>query len=149
MPTDHINTAKAAGKTYFKEVGLLFTFFTLMVTFSNIAYKLFGFRLVPIVKIAFETFHDWCHLLMQVLVFSWLTFSIEWMWYGFTWLASLLMPIIPWRPHISIPGLVTDIALVSLAFTRVFQSADLIVPRAVREEAERGMTDHLWHEFGI
>jgi hypothetical protein len=40
-------------------------------------------------------------------------------------------------------------ALVSLAFTRVFQSTDLIVPRSVRAEAESKMTLDRWKEIEI
>jgi hypothetical protein len=48
MLRDDFNTAKAAGKTYFEELDLFFTFFILVVTFSNVAYKILGFRLIPI-----------------------------------------------------------------------------------------------------
>lgn len=146
---DHLNTAKAAGKTYLKEWGLIVSFFILTVTISNLTLKIFGFRLIPVVKTAFDAFHDFCHLIMRLLVFSWFTYCLESIWYGLTWLCSLLLPIIPWRPYITIPGLVTDIALVSLAFTRVFQTSDLIIPRPVREEAENKMTPDLWKEIEL
>lgn len=147
MFRDGIKTAKAAGKTYIKELGLIVTFFILVVTFSNVAYQIFGFRLIPIFRTAFDAFHEGCHFVLHILVYSWLTYFLEWAWYGLMWLCSLLTPIVPWRPHIVIPGIVTDIALVSLAFTRVFQSTDLIVPRADREAAERAMTSNQWEEI--
>lgn len=149
MLTDYFNTVNAAGKKYLRELGLFFTFFILVVTFFNLTHKIFGFTLIPIVKTGFDAFHDWCAFILDVFVFSWVTYSLEWIWYGLTWLCSLLAPIIPWRPQINIPSLVTDIALVSLAFTRVFQSADLIVPRLVRAEAEVQMTPNLWKEIEI
>jgi hypothetical protein len=142
-----IKMAKAAYGTYTKELGSLFLFFILAITFSNVAYRLFGFRLIPIVKTGFDAFHNWCHVLLHLLVYSWLTYCLEWAWYGLGWLGSLLAPIIPWRPHIVIPGIVTDIALVSLAFTRVFQSTDLVVPRQEREAAEKAMTPAQWKEI--
>lgn len=147
MVSDHIKTAKAAGRTYIEELSGFVLFFILVVTFSNVAYQLFGFRLIPVFKTPFDAFHDWLHFLLHVLVYSWLTYCLEWAWYGLVWLCSLLAPIIPWRPHIVIPGIVTDIALVSLAFTRVFQSTDLIVPRPERAAAESAMTPDQWNEI--
>jgi len=146
---DLFNTAMAAGKTYLKEWGLIVSFFILTVTISNLTFKIFGFRLIPVIKTVFDAFHEFCHLIMRLLVFSWFTYCLESIWYGLTWLCSLLLPIIPWRPHITIPGLVTDIALVSLAFTRVFQTSDLIIPRPVREEAENNMIPDLWEEIEL
>ena len=58
MPKDDFKTAKVAGKTYLKELSLFFTFFILVVTISNLTYQIFGFKLIPIVKIAFDAFHD-------------------------------------------------------------------------------------------
>lgn len=144
---DYIKTAWTAGKSYFGEIGNLITFFVLVVTLSNLAHKLFGFRLIPQIKTAFDAFHDFFHFIMSVLVFSWLTSVCEALWYGFTWLLSLLFSVIPSWPHFIIPAIVTDIALVSLAFTRVFQTADLIIPRRVRESAEKDMTPALWKEI--
>ena len=66
---------------------------------------------------------------------------------GLFWTCSLFVFVVPWRPHIVIPGLVTDIALLSLAFTRVLQSADLIVGRSTRAAAERSMTPEMWDEI--
>ena len=82
-------------------------------------------------------------------MFSWLTYCLEFIWHGLTWIASLVSPIIPNWPNITVPSLLTDIALVSLAFTRVFQSADLIVPRNDREEARSKMTPALWREIEL
>lgn len=147
MSKDYFDTAKAAGQTYFKELSLFFTFFVLVVTISNLTYQIFGFKLIPIVKTAFDAFHDWCQLVLHLLVFSWVTYCLEFIWHGLTWIASLVSSIIPNWPNITVPSLVTDIALISLAFTRVFQSADLIVPRKDREEAESRMTSALWKEI--
>ena len=149
MSKDDFKTAKTAGQTYLKELSLFFTFFVLVVTISNLTYQIFGFKLIPIVKTAFDAFHDWCQLVLHLLVFSWVTYCLEFIWHGLTWIASLVSPIIPNWPNITVPSLVTDIALVSLAFTRVFQSADLIVPRKDREEAESKMTPALWKEIEL
>lgn len=138
---------KEAVKIYLSELSLLFTFFVLVVTISNFTYKVFQFRLIPIVKTALDAFHDWCHLILQTLVFSWVTYFLEWIWYGFTWLCALLLPVIPWRPQITIPGLITDLALVSLAFTRVFQGTDFVIPRSVREQAENNMSPDQWKDI--
>jgi len=119
----------------------------LVVTISNLTLKLFGFRLVPVVQTAFEAFHEWCHFLANIFFYSWFTLLVENIWYGLTWISSLLFPIIPWRPHFTIPEVVTDFALVSLAFTRVFQTTDTIVPRSEREEAEKSMTPDQWNEI--
>lgn len=144
---DGVSTARAAGKRYIKEWSLFVTFFVVVVTFSNVAYKIIGIRLIPIFETAFDAFHDWCHFALHIIVYSWLTFLVEWAWYGLVWLLSLLTPIVPWRPHIVVPGIVTDVALVSLALTRVFQTTDLIVPRSDREAAEEAMTRDQWEEI--
>lgn len=146
---DHFATAKEAGNTYLEEMGRFLTFFVLVVTISNLTLKLFGFRLVPLVRTAFDAFHDWCHFLANIFFYSWFTYCIESFWYGITWIVSLLFPIIPWRPYFTIPELVTDFALVSLAFTRVFQTADSIVPRSQREKAEKDMTPQQWKEIEL
>ena len=134
MSTTHFGAANAARQKFFKELSLIGTFFVLTVTISNVAYGIFGFKLLPVFKVTFDTFHAWCHFILHIFVFSWLTYFLEWLWYGLIWFCSWFLPIIPWRPRIIIPGLVTDVALVSLALTRVFQSADLIVPRPIRAE---------------
>lgn len=143
----YLATVKAAFTKFSKELTLIGIFFVVLVTISNVAYGIFGFTLLPIFKVSFDAFHAWCHFILHMFVFSWLTYSLEWLWYGLIWLCSWFVPIIPWRPQIIIPGLLTDVALVSLAFTRVFQSADLIVPRPTRAEAERKMTHELWDQI--
>ncbi len=143
----YILTMKAAYKKFSKELTILGTFFFVVVSISNIAYGFFGFTLIPIVKVNFEAFHAFCQYVLHIFVFSWLTYSLEWLWFALIWLCSQIVPIIPWRIHIIIPGVVKDIALVSLAFTRVFQSADMIVPRPIRAEAENNMTSELWSEI--
>ena len=145
--TENLKTVKDATKTYFSELGNFLTFFVLVVTISILTHKIFGFRLIPVVKTAFDAFHDFCHFIMSVLVFSWLTYFLKSVWYAITWIISRLFPVIPWWPHIIIPPLVTDIALVSLAFTRVFQTADLIIPRNIRENAEKSMTPAQWKQI--
>jgi len=119
----------------------------LWVTIANLAYRLLGFPLLPLFKVTFNAFHAWCHFVLNGLVYSWLTSILGWMWYGSVWLASWVFPLVPWRPRIVVPGWWSDLALVSLALTRVFQSADLIVPRHIRAEAEGQMTDQLWAEI--
>ncbi|CAG0941488.1 hypothetical protein BROC_01471 [Candidatus Brocadiaceae bacterium] len=143
----YLFTVKAEFKKYAKELSLIGTFFVVVVTISNMVYGIFGFTLLPIFKDSFDAFHAWCHYLLYIFVFSWLTYSLEWLWFALTWLCSLIVPIIPWRPQIFIPGLVSDLALVSLAFTRVFLSADLIVSRSIRAEAENNMTPEMWNEI--
>jgi hypothetical protein len=132
---------------FLRELSLIGTFFVLTVTISNLAYRLFGFTLIPVVKVSFEAFHAWCHWILHVLVFSWLTALLGWLWYCVVWLCSWLFPVIPWRLQIRVPSIVSDFALVSLALTRVFQSADLIVPREVRAQAESQMTRERWAEI--
>jgi len=136
-----------AGKTFLKELTLIGTFFVLAVTISNLVYQLFGFTLVPVLKVSFDAFHQWCQWILHTLVFSWVTALLGWLWYGGVWIASWVLPVIPWRLEISVPGIVTDFALVSLALTRVFLSADLIVPRPVRAKAEGQMTRDLWADI--
>ncbi len=137
----------STGKSYSKELGLVVTFFILMVTISNITYRLFGFKLLPFFELTFDAFHDFCHYILHLLIFSWLTFILQSIWLGLTTICSWFLPIIPKWPKIIIPSLITDLALVSLAFTRVFQSVDIIIPRSEREIAENNMTTELWKDI--
>ena len=146
---NNYNNVKATGKTYLGEMTKFFTFFILVVTFSNLTYTLFGFRLIPLFKTAFDAFHEWCHFLANILFYSWFTIIIQYIWFIITWIGSLVFPIIPWLPNFAIPGLVTDFALVSLAFTRIFQTTDSIVPRSERAKAEKDMTTQQWEEIEI
>lgn len=146
---DYLKAVKSAISPYLNDINRLFTFFVLVVTISNLTLRIFGFRLIPEVKTAFEAFHEFFHFIMHLFVFSWFTYCLESLWYGLTWICSFLLPIIPWRPHITIPPLVTDIALVSLAFTRVFQTADLVVPREVRANAENRMAPDHWRQIEL
>lgn len=118
-----------------------------MVTISNISYRLFEFKLLPVFELTFDAFHDFCHYIMHLFIFSWLTFILESIWFCLTIICSWFLPIIPKWPLIVIPSLITDLALVSLAFTRVFQSVDFIIPRIEREIAENNMTPKLWNDI--
>ena len=138
---------KASIRQFKDDFDRVFTFFVLVVSISNITLRIFGFRLIPQVKTAFEAFHEFFHDIMHLIVFSWLTYSLESLWYGFTFVCSILLPIIPWRPYITIPPLVADIALVSIAFTKVFRTTDLLIPRKDRAKAEDHMTDALWRQI--
>src|SRR5205085_9127638 len=60
---------------------------------------------------------------------------------------SVVLPISAWWPEFKVPGWVADFAIVSAALTRVFQTTDLIVPRAERANAEALMTDDHWDEI--
>jgi hypothetical protein len=140
-------SVKSASKRFSTELGLVGTFFLVFVTISNVAHRLFGFKLLPVVELSFNAFHEFCHWVLQLLVYSWLAPSLEWLWYSVLWLPSRFLSVIPWRPHIVIPGIVSDLALLSLAFTRVFQSADLIVPRQQRAQAETEMSSDLWKDI--
>lgn len=142
-----IATIRQAIHTYSKELGLIGTFFVLTLTLANLGHRLFGIGLLPFFQATFNAFHEWCHIVLHFLVFSWLTRLAAWLWYGITWVGSLLLPIVAWKPHIVIPPLVSDVSLVSVAFTRVFRSTDLIVPRPERAAAENAMTVDHWKEI--
>lgn len=138
---------RKAFDTYSKEIALIGTFFVLTLTLANLVHRVFGIALLPFFQATFDAFHKWCHIVLHVLVFSWVTALAEWCWYGITWVGSLLLPIIAWRPQLVIPPVVSDISLVSVAFTRVFSSTDLIVPRVQRATAENAMTPERWEEI--
>lgn len=138
---------RKAFDTYSKEIALIGTFFVLSLTLANFVHRAFGIALLPFFQATFDGFHKWCHIVLHVLVFSWVTALTEWFWYAITWVASLLLPIVPWKPQLVIPPVVSDISLVSVAFTRVFSSTDLIVPRVQRAAAEQAMTPERWEEI--
>lgn len=138
---------RKAFDTYSKEIALVGTFFVLTLTLANFVHRVFGIALLPFFQATFEAFHKWCHIVLHVLIFSWVTALAEWCWYGITWVGSLLLPIVAWKPNLVIPPLVSDISLVSVAFTRVLSSTDLIVPRDQRREAEGAMTPEQWEEI--
>jgi len=140
-------TVLRAHGRFSKELGLVGTLFVVTLTLANLVHQLFGIRLLPFFQASFAAFHEWCRIVLHVFVFSWATSLVEWLWYGTTWVVSLLLPIIAWRPHIVIPPIVSDIALVSAAFTRVFGSTDLIVPRRERADAEAAMLPAQWKEI--
>ena len=138
------STVKDTFRTFAKELTLIGTFFIVALTISNLAYKLFDFRLLPIVKGGFDAFHTWCHWVLSVMVFSWLIPALQSLCYGFSWILAQILPVDLWWPNITIPPLMADLSLVSIAFTRVFQNVDLIVPRSKRAEAEGQMTEDGW-----
>jgi hypothetical protein len=86
-------------------------------------------------------------LLVQYLIYSWLIYIISWIFYGALKVVSIFLSVVPWWPQIVVPGWVVDIALLSAAFTRVFQATDLIVPRSARAAAENEMTPAMWDEI--
>lgn len=141
--------AKAAISPYKDNLDRVFNFFVLTVSISLITHKIFGFRLIPQVKLTFEAFHEFIHDIMHLLVFSWLSYSLESLWYWITLICSIFLPVIPWRPQITIPSVIADIAFVSLAFTRVFRATDLQIPRHLRAIAERQMKEGGWKQIEL
>lgn len=142
-----LTTLRRAHATYSKDLGLISTFFVVTLTLANLVRRVFGIGLLPFFQATFDAFHEWCHVVLHALVFFWVTGLAEWCWYGITWVGSHLLPITAWKPHIVIPPLVSDISLVSAAFTRVFSSTDLIVPRKERAVAEQAMKPAQWKEI--
>lgn len=145
--SQHRSRIAEAFKAYSAELGLIGTFFILTLTLANLVHRLFGVPLLPFFEQTFATFHTWAHVILDLLVFSWVTWIAEWLWYGVTWVASCLFPIVPWKPDLSIPPLMSDVSLVSAAFTRVLGSTDLILPRGERAAAETAMTPDQWKEI--
>ena len=137
----------SAGKNYAKELEYIGLFFLIIVTLSNIARKCFGFTLIPFFEITFDAFYNFTHYILHLFVFSWLTYFLKSIWYGTTLVFSLFLPIIPNWPKLVIPEVFSDLALVSIVLTRVFQSVDFIIPRKERADAENRMTPQLWNEI--
>ena len=137
---NYLHTVRQAYYTYGKELGIPLTFLIITVSLANLARHFFGIVLLPVFEASFDAFHYWCHLILHLLVFSWVIPMAEWSLYGITWVVSLLLPVVAWKPDIVIPPVVSDISLLSAAFTRVFSSTDLIVPRRKRAAAEKATT---------
>ncbi len=57
-----------------------------------------------------------------------------------TLLLSKVLPITPYLPDLHIPGWFKDLALFSIVFLRIFESAYLTVPRLDRENAYKSTT---------
>lgn len=119
-------------KNFKKNFNYSISFILLFITIANVLYQIFEFELIPLFKSPLDTIHFWGHK----FIFSWVSSFLNYIANGLIWLYSQLLSIIPWRIHCEIPELLTDFSLVSLALTRVFNSADLYVPRSARAKAE-------------
>jgi hypothetical protein len=147
LPSVLFRASYHASKSYSKELTYIVTFFMVVVTVSNFLYGIFHFALVPIFEVSFNSFHTFCQLIVQCLIYSWLIYIISSIFYHTMAIISIVFPIVPWWPKLAVPGWVVDIALLSAAITRVFQATDLIVPRSIRAEAESEMTPVMWNDI--
>ncbi len=139
----------SANKKYNKELGSFGIFFVLSITITNLIHRLFGFTLLPIFQVGFDAMHEFCRFILQTFVFSWVLYILESICYFILKVLSFVCPIIPYWPKFIIPHIIIDFILVSLAITRVFQSADFIIPRNLRQEAEELTTEEEWEEIRI
>jgi hypothetical protein len=116
-------------RRYRTELGLIFTVFLIAVTMTNFAYNIFGFRLTEFFEVTFSTLHDFLHVAMYLLVYSWFTPLLQVVWFGLTWLGSLMLHFIEpeWRV-IRFPQWWSDLALGSIVLSRAFDSAYLMIP---------------------
>lgn len=137
----------ATTKKYTIELSKISFFVFSVATITNWFYRIFHFDLAPIFEYSIGIFHDFFHFILSLFVYSWLTKLIELILYGLLWISSWITPLIPWRIQITIPELYTDFALLSLAITRVFASADLSVPRSKRADAENQTTQAQYDEI--
>lgn len=143
------HTAQRAQKAFARDLALAGAFFVLTISLISLAKTLFGYQFIHIFDISFASFHAFFHLILHVLVFSWLIFLMKLAFYSLLKVASLFADIKPFWPHIVFPVWISDFAFVSLALTRVFQTTDLVVPRAERAKAESQMNPDLWIEIEI
>ena len=70
---------------YWRDLGFIFSFFLLVVSITNIAYTIFGFKLTEFFAVTFDTFHAFLHFTLNILVFSWLSYLLVPRY--FTWVA--------------------------------------------------------------
>lgn len=133
----------AAKRTY-GELGVAVTILAVWLAISNLTIRVFKPPLLPFLQATFEIFHQWCRFLLEIFVLSWLLPIAEAVSFSLIWVVCLFLPVRPWWPDITVPAAAIDVALVSIAFTRVFSSVDLIIPRDERAAAEAAMTKEQW-----
>jgi hypothetical protein len=135
-------------RRYRTELGVIFTIFLIAVMMTNFAYNVFGVRLTEFFALTFSTLHDFLHFAMHWLVYSWFGPMLQGIWFGLTWLGSLVLPFIEpeWRA-IHFPQWWSDMALGSVVLSRAFDSAYLMVPWDVREGVYKNYTKEMEDEI--
>ena len=137
-------------RSWWRDLGFIFSFFVVVVSLTNIAYTIFGFRLTEFFAITFDNFHLFLHFVLNVLVFSWLTYLLQWLWFSLTWLGSFILPFVkPWYPQITVPAWISDVMLLSLALHRAYDSAYALVPWEVRDMHYKATTPEMEHEIEV
>ncbi|WP_149275823.1 hypothetical protein [Pareuzebyella sediminis] len=109
-------------------------------TFTNFIEQKFNFYIVPPIEYTLLIFRDFAHRFLDFFVFSWLNLLMAYIAYGFTTMCSWVFPIYPVLPKVVIPDILKDLAIVSIALTRIFNSADEEVTKEQRIEGEKRTT---------
>ncbi|MGF2411078.1 MAG: hypothetical protein ACQUYJ_02060 [Ferruginibacter sp.] len=142
-------STKEVRRKYSNELSKLAAFFLAFMSFVLLIKRFFDIKLLPVVALSLEAFHQFCHAILHFFVFSWVIAAVKIIVYALLWLLSHFTSVLPHWPHISICLLYTDLALVSLALTRIFRSADIVVPRSEREMAEAAMSKQDWKNIEV
>lgn len=134
-------------KSFGNDIALLVSFSVLVLSFINLANSIRGFPLISPFDETLQSLHKFCHQLLDTLVFSWLTHFLRLIIWVLTLTFPVLIIVIPPWENIVIPSIYADISLLSIALTRVFYLADIIVPREKRTEAEKTTTAEQWEQI--
>lgn len=141
--------ARQTLKETFSRLGLLVGIFFVTVTLLNWVHALLGIRLIPVFEKTVSGFRSFIHYTLDLLFFQWITLAIDWLIYFATLLLSKLFQISPYLPDFQIPGWFMDLAIISIALLRVFESAYLVVPRSDRESAYSMTTEEHYKAIDI
>jgi hypothetical protein len=134
---------KREAPRYWQHLTVVFFVFVAAVNITDFVYREFGLRLSEFFVSKLDVFHAFLHWLLSILVFSWLKYLLGLLWYSCTWIASLLFSVMPWFPDIFFPGWVSNLMLISLVVSRLFDSAYQYVPRELRRKAEEETTKEM------
>lgn len=132
-----------------KKIGSLnvFSFILLTITISNFLLKYLSTNDTTVIKIVFNEIQFYIHSISYLLLYSWSTFIYSKLFYFVTVLLSLFLPITPKTPHIIIPIFVTNILVLSIIITRIFQNTDYLIPREERAKIENSTSKEQFREI--
>lgn len=128
-----------SSKTHRRDLQVITVTFFVALTLSNVLHEAFGFTLVELFDSALNTFHNFCRALLDWTVFFWARPLVELIIHVPIYLANIVLGASFEYPRIRIAPWYIDLSMLSLALTRVFDGADLVVPRNERAKAEEAM----------
>jgi len=128
----------ASWHSFFKTSALLSVVITLCYEIIGLITLLrgwFALPMLPIFESTFDAFRIYIHIGLEWAFYHWIVLSIKLIIYFGSFLLSLVTPIVPFIPNLSVPRWIKDAALISIVILRVFESAYFVLPRNKRDDA--------------